>query len=577
MRKFTKVLALVIAIAILACPFVSAAGTAVNGGYANDAINLSVLSENAIRVSFQSEGFITSIIKLDVTGIALADDEAVVADYEVIGATAENLEPTVELALNAGVLTALIDGPVVTEYASVVFDIPVVAESSFTAEITNVKAGGGAGSQEYYIDLGFTDANGDIDAEAAAEAGLVLEVTEADVPVAHEHDFTGAWQYDETNHWHECECGETADLAAHTAAAAVQENVVPATTTTDGSYDSVVYCSVCGYEISRETVNVPATGAIQDDTLVIAGASVGYDTSSLKFTFRVKKTMFAKYDTVKLAITAQKYDTSTFNLTDPTVLSLGEDQLTSAGSFYTYVYTDIQLYELGLNYTYRLEGYDSEGNLVAYSATTTSSIAQKLKELAATSEDPALLATITDTLVVGDEAVEYFAIEGSDAANAPSILTGFDTSHATASLGTLNTVNDFVAYNDSFGTTSSATYRVYQPTVAIGKVPYISMRIRNAASLGERIAVSFTCGENAPVDGTFTVAGSYLNCTFDAISLIDSNADITFTVTLDGDTAFTYTYSIETYYDNAITNSSATAQISTALAKLGVSARALFA
>ena len=46
----------------------------------------------------------------------------------------------------------------------------------------------------------------------------------------------------------------------HTPAAPVIENEVPATCTTAGSYDSVVYCSECGEEISRETVTVPALG-----------------------------------------------------------------------------------------------------------------------------------------------------------------------------------------------------------------------------------------------------------------------------------------------------------------------------
>ena len=41
-------------------------------------------------------------------------------------------------------------------------------------------------------------------------------------------------------------------LANHTPAAAVTENEVKATCTEDGSYDSVVYCSVCGDELSRE-------------------------------------------------------------------------------------------------------------------------------------------------------------------------------------------------------------------------------------------------------------------------------------------------------------------------------------
>ena len=50
------------------------------------------------------------------------------------------------------------------------------------------------------------------------------------------------------------------EATGHTESEAVQENVVDATCETDGSYDSVVYCSVCGAEISRETVTTEATG-----------------------------------------------------------------------------------------------------------------------------------------------------------------------------------------------------------------------------------------------------------------------------------------------------------------------------
>ena len=46
---------------------------------------------------------------------------------------------------------------------------------------------------------------------------------------------------------------EGIDPEKHTAAEAVIENKVDATCTTDGSYDSVIYCSVCQEELSRET------------------------------------------------------------------------------------------------------------------------------------------------------------------------------------------------------------------------------------------------------------------------------------------------------------------------------------
>ncbi len=47
---------------------------------------------------------------------------------------------------------------------------------------------------------------------------------------------------------------------SHPGTAAVEENRTEPTCTTPGSYDSVVYCSVCDAEISRETIVIPAPG-----------------------------------------------------------------------------------------------------------------------------------------------------------------------------------------------------------------------------------------------------------------------------------------------------------------------------
>ena len=60
---------------------------------------------------------------------------------------------------------------------------------------------------------------------------------------------------DETNHWYECpECDYTEGLAAHSGSGITIENYVAPTCTTKGGYDSVIYCSVCSYEMSREHV-----------------------------------------------------------------------------------------------------------------------------------------------------------------------------------------------------------------------------------------------------------------------------------------------------------------------------------
>ncbi len=56
-------------------------------------------------------------------------------------------------------------------------------------------------------------------------------------------------------------------MIAHTEGEAVTENEVAATCTADGSYDTVIYCSVCGEELSRETVTVPATGHTEGEAV----------------------------------------------------------------------------------------------------------------------------------------------------------------------------------------------------------------------------------------------------------------------------------------------------------------------
>jgi len=60
----------------------------------------------------------------------------------------------------------------------------------------------------------------------------------------------------------------TSTLHTHVAGEAVKENVVEATCTTAGSYDSVVKCSGCGEEMSRTTVTVDALGHTEGEVVV---------------------------------------------------------------------------------------------------------------------------------------------------------------------------------------------------------------------------------------------------------------------------------------------------------------------
>jgi len=61
--------------------------------------------------------------------------------------------------------------------------------------------------------------------------------------------------------------GETIPSSGHTESEAVTENETEATCTENGSYDAVVYCGVCGEELSRETVTVYAPGHTESEAV----------------------------------------------------------------------------------------------------------------------------------------------------------------------------------------------------------------------------------------------------------------------------------------------------------------------
>ena len=66
---------------------------------------------------------------------------------------------------------------------------------------------------------------------------------------------------------------QTIPATGHTTGNAAIENAVTATCTAGGSYDSVVYCSVCKTELSRQTVTTPASGHSWNDGEITTAAT----------------------------------------------------------------------------------------------------------------------------------------------------------------------------------------------------------------------------------------------------------------------------------------------------------------
>lgn len=70
---------------------------------------------------------------------------------------------------------------------------------------------------------------------------------------SHNHNYGTEWKYDSTNHWHECEDGNKADITAHTFKQIIDKE---ATATEKGSKHEE--CTVCGYK--KTAVDIPAIG-----------------------------------------------------------------------------------------------------------------------------------------------------------------------------------------------------------------------------------------------------------------------------------------------------------------------------
>ncbi len=79
---------------------------------------------------------------------------------------------------------------------------------------------------------------------------VLTDLTMTPAADGHTHKYGTEWKCDETNHWHECECGNKADITAHTFKQIIDRE---ATTTEKGSKHEE--CTVCGYK--KTAVDIP--------------------------------------------------------------------------------------------------------------------------------------------------------------------------------------------------------------------------------------------------------------------------------------------------------------------------------
>lgn len=80
-------------------------------------------------------------------------------------------------------------------------------------------------------------------------SAVKIEATYKDASPSHTHSYGTDWKYDDTNHWHECECGDKADTAAHSF-----QWVIDKAATKEATGIKHEECTVCGAKRSENTV-----------------------------------------------------------------------------------------------------------------------------------------------------------------------------------------------------------------------------------------------------------------------------------------------------------------------------------
>lgn len=134
-----------------------------------------------------------------------------------------------------------------------------------TETIVSVKPNKDLGSGTYQAGLKIT---GDSGVEKSVPIAFTVE--ERELPPTHTHSYGTDWKADSTNHWHECTCGDKADIAAHQLTWIIDKEA-----TADEKGSKHEECEVCGYK--EAAVEIPATGSPGSGYEILEGENQTYN------------------------------------------------------------------------------------------------------------------------------------------------------------------------------------------------------------------------------------------------------------------------------------------------------------
>ena len=121
-------------------------------------------------------------------------------------------------------------------------DISINTEVSDTASDTDISA---------------SEISDEVSDEVSEDVSEEVSEPEESIPAEHTHAYSDAWSSNETDHWHECVCGDKADIANH----AFGDWTTTKEATEDATGSKKRTCSTCGYE---ETATIPMLSHTHD-------------------------------------------------------------------------------------------------------------------------------------------------------------------------------------------------------------------------------------------------------------------------------------------------------------------------
>lgn len=543
MKKISKLLAVVLAVAMLICPAMCLTSMAETS---TDAYTLNY-ADGVLTVNVApGEDFLVSLLKIDIEGYVVDEDNIAVTTEEGVSFSAN---PSYE----NGVLTLLLaskEAANVHLVSSATVTIPATKDESaskYYIALTNIQVAtaGTADAPDSFIAIDGVDADGAVENVVNIVGGAT----------ACTHENIGAWEITQPTKTNTglktrtCECGYT------------EEEVIPAA--------------------QLDTTMVFRT------PLVTIGETLG-------LRFRAKASVLNDATaTYKFVVTPQKYDGTTLaEYTGATV----EYPVVKSGSNYQVDISNIAITELGLNVKAYIARYNAEGIFEAYSEVDTANPAAILKgmitESAASGTTAYKLNTmIVDLLNLGAEAQNYFpGLLGSttcDLYKAPRVNQGVNQKFASDSVS-LNAVNN-TTWNS--GSSVTSTTNALAMSVGINPAPAPVYTIRNATATGNNpldySKLTFTVSYTSQYDGktrTTTITGDdwnalvskkHLKYTFDKVAMYDADQVITAVLSYNGTEVFTSTYTVENFI-NEYKSDASMGTIVTNVGRFGVSARAYF-